>query len=103
MLNDPDVWIGDTGATMHNTAYLKNEVNHRLAAAQDNIVGITGPPVEAKMIVDILCEASCEGQTTKFVIKDVAYVPESCYNLFSLTKLMSNGWMISGDKWRESR
>jgi hypothetical protein len=62
---------------------------------QDNIEGITGPTVEAKMIVDIPCEASCEGKHTRFVIKDVAYVPESCYHHFSLTKLMSNGWMIS--------
>jgi hypothetical protein len=30
-------------------------------------------------------------------LKDVAYVPSSRYNLFSLTKLMTNGWSISGD------
>jgi hypothetical protein len=74
---------------------LKNAVNHRLATAQENIVGITGPPVEAKMIVDILCEARCKGKSSKFVIKDVA---KSRYHLFSLTKLMSYGWTISGDK-----
>jgi hypothetical protein len=45
-LNDPDVWIGDTGAMTHNTAYLKNAVNHRAEAAQDDIAGVTGPPAK---------------------------------------------------------
>jgi hypothetical protein len=45
-LNDPDIWIEDAGATTHNTAYLKNAVNHRAATAQDNIVGVTGPPAK---------------------------------------------------------
>jgi hypothetical protein len=35
-LNDPDVWIGDTRATTHNTAYIKNAVHHRTATVQDN-------------------------------------------------------------------
>jgi hypothetical protein len=53
-LNNPDVWIGDTRVTAHNTAYIKNSVNHVTATAQDNILGVTGPPVKAKMIVDKL-------------------------------------------------
>jgi hypothetical protein len=46
-LNDPDVWIRDTRAMTHNTAYLKNAVNHRVPAAQDNVVGVTGPLAKA--------------------------------------------------------
>jgi hypothetical protein len=71
-LNDPDVWIGDTGATTHNTAYIKNTVNHRTATSRDNIVGVTGPPAEAKLIVDILCEMNCDRKNSKFVLKNVA-------------------------------
>jgi hypothetical protein len=73
-LNNPDVWIGDTRATTHNTAYI---VNHRTATVQDNIVGVTGPLAKAKMIVDILCETNCNGKNSKFVLKDAAFVPES--------------------------
>jgi Zinc knuckle len=54
-LNDPSVWIGDTGATTHNTAYIVDTVNHRRATAADHIVGVTGLPAEAKTIVDIHC------------------------------------------------
>jgi hypothetical protein len=52
-LSDPNVWIGDTGATMHNTAYVVDIVNHWQATMQDNIIGVTGMPVEARTIVDI--------------------------------------------------
>jgi hypothetical protein len=96
-LNDPSVWIGDTGATTHNTAYIENTVNHRSATAADHIVGVTGPPAEAKTIVDIPCRVVADGVEQHFKLKDVAYVPSSRYNLFSLTKLMMNGWSISGD------
>ena len=32
------------------------------------------------------------------ILKDVAIVPNSGYNLFSLTKMMSAGWKLIGDK-----
>jgi hypothetical protein len=97
-LASPDVWIGDTGATTHNTAYIVGAVNQRQASELDNIVGITGPPAEAKTIVDIPCEMVCGQEKKNVMIKDVTYVPNSRYNLFSLTKLMANGWTMIGGK-----
>jgi hypothetical protein len=97
-INDPNVWIGDTGATMHNTAYIECSTNHRNATASDHIVGVTGPPAEAKWIVDIQCQVVNEGAVKYIKLKDVAYVPDSQYNLFSLTKLMTNGWNLVGDR-----
>jgi hypothetical protein len=95
-LNDPSVWIGDTGATTHNTAYIVDMVNHRTATAADHIVGVTGPPAKAKTIVDIPCQVVAGGAVQHFKLTDVAFVPNSRYNLFSLTKLMKNGWNMSG-------
>jgi Zinc knuckle len=97
-LLDPNVWIGDTGATTRNTTCIKNTTNHRTANAKDNIVGVMGVPAEAKTIVDVWCEFEQGGKVTNIVLRDVAYVPNSCYNLFSLTKLMSNRWCMAGDK-----
>jgi hypothetical protein len=84
-INDPDVWIGDTGATTHNTAYSDCSTNHRNATALDHIVGVTGPPAEAKWIIDIQCQVINEGAVKYIKLKDVAYMPNSRYNLFSLT------------------
>jgi hypothetical protein len=92
------VWIGDTGATTHNTAYEVGTINHRQATAQDNIIGVTGMPAVAKTIVDIPCEVMQDGKKKHVNLKDVTYVPNSRYNLFSLTKLMLDGWNMSGNK-----
>jgi hypothetical protein len=96
-LNDPNVWIADTGATTHTTAYANNSINHCEATEQDDMAGFTGVLAKAKTIIDILCEMKRNGKLEKFVLTDVTYVPNSCYNLFSLTKLISNGWFMSSD------
>jgi hypothetical protein len=59
---------------------------------------VTGPPAEAKTIVDIHCQLTNRGTVQYVKLKDVAYVPDSRYNLFSLTKLMASGWSIGGDR-----
>jgi Zinc knuckle len=97
-IDDPNVWIGDTGATTHNTAYIECSTNHRNATAADHIVGVTGPPAEAKSIIDIHCQVVNDGVIKYIKLKDVAYVPNSRYNLFSLTKQMTSGWIIGGDR-----
>jgi hypothetical protein len=53
-LNDPSMWIGDTGATTHNTAYVCNSINHCSTTMQDNIIGVTGVS-KAKTIINIPC------------------------------------------------
>jgi Zinc knuckle len=97
-IDDPNVWIGDTGAMTHNTANIECSTNHHNATAADHIVGVTGPPVEAKTIIDIHCQVVNDGVIKYIKLKDVAYVPNSRYNLFSLTKLMTSGWSIGGDR-----
>jgi hypothetical protein len=94
-LNDPNVWIGDTGATTHNTVYACNSINHHEATKQDNIMGVTGIQAKAMTIIDIPCKLERKGKKEKILLKDVTYVPESRYNLFSLTKLITNRWTMS--------
>jgi hypothetical protein len=96
-LNDPNVWIGDTRATTHTTAYVDNSINHCKATKQDDMEGFTGELAKAKTIIDIPWEMMRNGKVGKFVLTDVMYVPNSWYNLFSLAKLITNGWFMSGD------
>jgi hypothetical protein len=63
---------------------------------QDNIMGVTGVQAKAMTIIDIPCEVERKGKKEKILLKDVTYVPESQNNLFSLTKLITNGWTMSG-------
>ena len=34
---------------------------------------------------------------TKFMLSKVRYAPENKFNLFSVTKLLMNGWFLGGD------
>jgi hypothetical protein len=93
-LNDPDVWIRDTGATTHTTTYINYTANHQNARIEDKMWEFQDhQPKQGR-----LCESEHEGKKEKCVIRDVTYIPESQYSLFSLTKFISNGWTMSRDK-----
>jgi hypothetical protein len=96
-LNDPNVWIADTGATTHTTAYANNSINHHEATDKDDMAGFTGVSAKAKTIIDIPCKMKRNGRMEKFVLTNVTYMPNSRYNLLSLTRLITNGWFMSGD------
>jgi hypothetical protein len=102
-LNDTSMWIGDMGATTHNTAYACNSINHHKATMQDNIMGVTGVQAKAKTIMDIPCKVEHNGKKEKIMLKDITYVPDSQYNSFSLTKLITNRWTLSGKADTASR
>ena len=61
-------------------------------------MGVAGPPVEAAKIIDIpSVMTNKEGHKVPIIMSDVTYVPSGCYNLFSITKLMKDGWMLQGE------
>ena len=97
-LMDPEIWIGNTGATTHSTAHNHATCNHRDATPVDDVFGVTGPPAKAQTIVDILAvimEKSSENK--RVMIRDMTYVPNSWYNIFSITKMLKAGWQLLGD------
>jgi hypothetical protein len=49
-LKHPDLWIGDTGTSMHTTRYKMHRFNFRAGSSS---VGATGSAVEAECSMDI--------------------------------------------------
>ena len=99
LLDDPNIWIGDSGATVHMTPHGQGLVNTR-TAKQNESVTMGNKMVEKAQIIGDLHGAVCDKYgtvKTKTVLQDVAYVPTSGYNLFSLTKAMKSGWELRGD------
>jgi len=95
MLKDPNVWIGDTAATVYT-------MPHKIG-----IVSNDNQPIEQVITVG----NGTSERTTMFgsqqvmicnkenaVLKDVAYSPQMKFNLCSLSKLMKEGWWMEGDK-----
>ena len=93
ILEDLNVFIGDTGASSDTTVSDLGFRNVRQANAEDNIVDVSGNVLNEKSVGDLygsFCNKHGEevGQAT---IKDMVYTPRAGYNLFSLTKRLDDG------------
>lgn len=100
LLNDPNVFIADTGSTVHSTRFKSGMKNAKRGTDEDAITMGNGSKEGAAMIGDLpgtMCnkEGNALGDAT---LKDVAYLPTSRFNLFSITKLQREGWVLHGDK-----
>lgn len=96
-LKHPDLWIGDTGASMHTTRFKTNGFNFRAGASS---VGATGAAVQAECCLDIRGQFVDRDGTLGLIatLKDVGYNTNHNFNLLSITCLWELGWSTqSGD------
>ena len=98
-LADPNVWAVDSGATNDTTAHEIGMTIKKMASEEDNIMDASGNNVSGKTVGDlkgvIYNKQGKELHDT--TIKELVYVPESSFNLFSLSKRLENGWKLGGD------
>ena len=92
------MWIGDTGTKRHSTKYKQGGINSRPSTSRTR--GISGQAIKPSMEVDLpgmYCDKNGDNQ---FAVKlrDVDVIPESHYNLISLTKLMEEGHKVTRNK-----
>jgi hypothetical protein len=100
ILNDPNVWIGDTGAAVHMTPCKNGITNIRKGSKNDAATMGNKQVEEATLIADIpgqVCNKN-GSQLNRTIMKDVAPVPNGGFNLFSITKMMLKGWKLIGEK-----
>jgi hypothetical protein len=100
MSNGPNACIGDAGATVHVMPH-KNGIANVITDSKDDAVTMGNEQAEqATQIADIPGQACNKNgtQVNRAIMKDVAPVPNGKFNLFSVTKMMSKGWKLSGEK-----
>ena len=95
VLQQPDVWICDSGASCHTTNNLNGAVNKRRGGSSS--VGHTGGAVTAEWTVDIPGRfVSADGcNLQEATLTDVSFNKSLNYNLFSLSRVLKLGWVIS--------
>ena len=99
LLNDPNLWIADSGASVHSTPFCHGLTN--LKTPGDG-AGITMGNGETEMVTAIgdIRGAWCNKhgvETCRVNLTDVTVLPGGKYNLFSLGTMMKKGWQMSGD------
>ena len=97
ILNDRDIWIADTGASVHMTAYPEGVKNLRKEKVHISMGNQSVHTIEEVGDIDgILCDRLGQ-RIGRAKILDVA-VSKDGFNLFSLTKMQQSGWILGGDK-----
>jgi hypothetical protein len=100
LLLDPNVWIADTGATVHATPNSSDMVKKSDRNGNDSVTMGNGKSEATEWYGDLpvtLCDM--EGNTKgDSKMTHVVYVPTSKFNVFSLTRIMINNWILGGDK-----
>jgi hypothetical protein len=100
LLTDPNVFIADTGSTVHSTRFKSGFKNAKKGSDNDVITMGKGAREGTAMIGD-LQGTMCTKEGNELAVatlKDVAYLLALKFNLFSVTKLQQDGWILHGDK-----
>jgi hypothetical protein len=99
LLLNPNVWIANTGATVHATSNSSAMVKKNDTNGNDSVTMGNGKSEATEWYGDLpvtLCDM--EGNTKgDSKMTHVAYVPASKFNLFSLTGMMIKHWILGGD------
>ena len=102
LLSDPNVWLADTVATVHTTPYQTGLIVTKGATAGDSITVGNGTRDAASVVGDIsgvMCDQyGVEVGPGK--LQEVLHLPDGKFNLFSVSKLQNEGWLVHGDKDR---
>ena len=99
ILHDPNVWIGDSGATVHMTAHKDGLQQDKNTAGQKTEISVANGTVTQTDLIGTLRGVFCDKTGQEYLfgkLKGTAYV-EGPYNLFSLSKCLNEGWTMSGN------
>gem|GEM_PF-6951265 len=98
ILKDPNIWIGDTGATSDSTFNDMGMQNCK--ETKSSVTMGKGKSVHPKKVGDIAVTVHNKNGNEMFNAKmtDVAYIPEANFNLFSITRRLRQGFQLGGDK-----
>eukprot|EP00957_Ditylum_brightwellii_P212311 15367177-Ditylum_brightwellii.AAC.3 len=100
LLEDPNVWTADTGASCDSTGSLIAVHNRRVPKKDDCITLVDGGKKGTTMIGDISGTMCSKNGVTINDCKmiDIKYYKENKYNLFSIARCLKNGWSLHGNK-----
>ena len=93
MLNNPNIFIGDSGASTHNTHFVGGIINIKRGYTNDSVMVGNGNVMTANIVGDLpgmICNRYGD-EMSKGLIQEVTHCPSMKCNVFSITKLLLEG------------
>jgi hypothetical protein len=99
LLEDPNIWIADMGATCDTTPHKVGANNIKKPTKEDAVTFGDGTNNTAKAIFDVSGVMTNKYGNTIWELKlqNVMYVPTAAYNMVSLTARLKDGWKLNGE------
>ena len=100
IIKHPNIMIGDTGATTTSMFSSVSATNMRAGDTADAMQGSHGDAVQPSGLMDVpgvWCD-KFGNEYQPATIKDVLHAPNQNFNMFSISKALMSGWMLSGDR-----
>jgi hypothetical protein len=99
ILEDPNVWIGDTAATTHSTPHTQGLYDMKKSTAKDSVTMGNGKSESASSIGKLTGTLyNMHGdKLIQSTMQAVTHLPTGKFDLFSLTKMQNNGWLLHGN------
>ena len=94
LLDDPDIFVLDTGATTHSTGKGAGLINMKSANGQKTKAG-NGEQVSTKAVSDLPFKMK-NGMNASMM--NMLLIPGAPFNLVSVTKLLMNNYLLMGNK-----
>lgn len=95
ILDDDEIWIGDTGATTHLKKSMKNvEVTTKTGVQS---VSVANGGMNVKCEGNFRCKQVNKNGAVgiQMCLQEIKVAPDSTVNLFSITKAMKDGWKLT--------
>ena len=94
ILQSTNIWVGDLGVSVHCT----NDRTGGINIHEGSSIGTMGGHGDATTAISIVDIAMFGKEQSIATLNDVQYNPKSNFNLFSIEKVIKEGWKLSGDK-----
>ena len=96
ILKNPNLFIGDTGATSDSTFSHVILVNMLTAGKEDEIIDVSDNKIQGRILGNmpsVICDNKGKGIDTA-IVKYLVYSPKVGFNLFNIIKRLKEGWLL---------
>ena len=97
-VDDPDLWIADTGASVPMTPYVNKLTNTEQSNNMGTVTMGNGSQEDVQLTGEVVGMFKGKENDKLVRIRNVAHLKNGKFNLFSILQMLKQGWVMHGTK-----